>query len=431
MKKHVLGILLAALIAAAAGALAGESRSKAVSWEYAESYTVTKGKFEFKALLSKDGGKAWIYSVKAKKAGSSPTSLTFPAKVKEAKVVRLGMDKTVMGSEGEDAEFNKTIFGEWVERAHGVGGAGLDSMKIKKMVLPSSVTEITPTAFSGMKVLEKVKIPDGVKYLYGETFYDCPKLKEVTLPKKMIGFQPYSCFDACPKLDKVILPKKNKAFVLKNNMILTKNGKTAVWAIPKKKKIKVPASVRKIVSGAFYGSLARTVTLGKKVSVLEADSICGTEIEKVKVDPANATFAKDGQCIYYKKNGTLAVGVSQAAELVISRKVKKITRNCSICGTVSEDRQLYLLDIPASVKCLGKDWLDAFDVSASGKVYFRKSTPPRLEKGGDVNTAPLPIFCKVYVPKSSLKKYQKWYRESGLKQMQEDGLEDMATWKTF
>lgn len=424
MKKKLTGCIGAFACLLVLGIFMGTTGGKAATWNTKKTYTVTKGAFKFYAHLSKDKKKSWVYMVKPKKKKASPAKLDFPKKIKKANVIRIGADMSIMGD--HDSEFYKNVFNEWIEHAHKVDGSCRGNRKIKTMLFPSTVTEIDATSFSGMRQLTKVKIPDKVKTLYAETFYGCRKLKEVKLPKNLSTFSPYTCFDDCPKLDKVTLSKKNKTYRIKNDVLLTKDGKTLIWAIPKKKTILVPDTVQVIESGAFYDSHARTIKLGKNVTKLANDSMSGTNIETITVDDANPVYAKDGQCIYRKEDGTLAVAVAKQAELVISNKVKKLTSDATLCGTLSEDRELYLLDIPASVVCLGQDWIFTFRVSTLGKVYYRSPTPPQLEKPSDETSASLPIFCDIYVPKASLSVYQNWYKSIDHFQFVEKG-----DWHTF
>ena len=85
-----------------------------------------------------------------------------------------------------------------------------------------------------------------------------------------------------------------------------------------------------------------------------------------------------------------------------------------------------VLDIPASVSWLGKNWLEGFGFGFPKKTYFRGKTPPKLEIVGDAGYTMLPLWGEVYVPKKSLKKYQNWYKSSG---EYEDI--DKDDWKTF
>lgn len=134
----------------------------------------------------------------------------------------------------------------------------------------------------------------------------------------------------------------------------------------------------------------------------------------------------DGQCIYNKRNDSLVVGIAKNEQLVISDKVKKLTKAASLCGSLSEERQLCLLDIPASVVWLGKNWDDVLSVSALAKVYFRGATPPQVEKRGGYYAASLPVFCDIYVPKASLSLYKNWYKKL---ELYEDT--EKEQWHTF
>ena len=400
-------------------------QEKIASWNTSKSYTVTKGSFKFYAHLSKDKKKAWVYKVTTKKKKASPTKLNFPKKIKKVKVTRIGADMSFEPE--EDLDFYQNVFGTWVEYAHDCDGYNRANSKIKTMTLPATVTEIERSSFSGMRSLTKVKIPDKVKFLDAEIFYGCQKLREVKLPKSFTEFSSYTCFEDCPKLGKLTISKKNKKFTVKDGLLLSKNGKSLVWVAPKKKTVTVPDHVTTIETGAFYSSNATTVKLGKNISDLQGDCLSGTEIEEITIDKANPVYAKDGQCIYRKTDGLLVVAIAKSAELVISNKVKKITADATLCGTLTEGRDVRLLDIPASVTWLGVEWNFAISVgTGDSKVYFRGATPPQLEEGGGEFNAKLPIFCQIYVPKASLKAYQDWYKSVG-----EFMYVDEKNWHTF
>ena len=383
-------------------------REKAVSWDMGNTYTVTKRNFTFYAHLSKDGEKAWVYKVEAEKE-AAPTSLDFPNIIKKASVTRIGADM----SGNPEEEFYKNVFDVWVEHAHGCDGYCRDNSKIKTMTLPATVTEIDQTAFSGMRALTKLEIPDQVKVLNAETFYGCSGLTEVNLPENLSEISPYSCFADCPRLEKITLSEKNEKFTVESGMLLSKDDRSLVLVSPKKKEVIIPDSVTTITTRAFYDSYAETITLGKNVVDLEKDCLSGAKIENILIDTANPVYEIDGQCIYRKEDGLLAVAIAKSAKLVVSDKVKKISADSILCGTLDEDRGIKLLDIPASVTWLGAEWVFAMHMGAYAKVYFRGKTPPQLEEGGEEFNAKLPVFCKVYVPKESLSAYQDWYRDAG------------------
>ena len=181
---------------------------------------------------------------------------------------------------------------------------------------------------------------------------------------------------------------------------------------PGKKDIEISDTVNSIKTYAFINSQVAAVHLGKNIVDLEQHCLAGKKLKDVTVDTGNSVFARDGQCIYRKSDGALAVGIARKKELVISDRIIKLPEKASLCGELREDfyQRLDVLDISASVK-----EMHAFCpvVSVSSRVYYRGKEPPKVI-GIISSRAPIPIFCEVYVPKDVLEIYQKWYESLGM-----------------
>ena len=76
--------------------------------------------------------------------------------------------------------------------------------KIKKVVLPRTVSYIGQMAFEDCKSLKSINVPAGVKYL-DATFWGCSSLTEIDLPDGLERIDSFS-FANCIKLKKVRLP---------------------------------------------------------------------------------------------------------------------------------------------------------------------------------------------------------------------------------
>lgn len=76
---------------------------------------------------------------------------------------------------------------------------------ITSVTIPSSVTTIRDSAFQGQNELTEIYIPDSVKYIEYYAFQNCPKLKTVRLPKHLDYLGSY-CFGECVELTDVTLP---------------------------------------------------------------------------------------------------------------------------------------------------------------------------------------------------------------------------------
>lgn len=63
---------------------------------------------------------------------------------------------------------------------------------IKTIIINEGISEIEENIFSGMKILEKVSLPDSLKIINERAFSDCPLLKEITLPDGVTTVEDYA-----------------------------------------------------------------------------------------------------------------------------------------------------------------------------------------------------------------------------------------------
>ncbi len=420
-------LVFACLVVSAADVKAGRAESwRMKKWNMKKKYTVLKGGFRFHAYLSKDKKETWIYFVEtrskasgksneypreesASKVKQAPSQLHFPQRIKGAKVTKIGADMTFVPK--DELDFYQNVFGSWVEYAHDSDGYCNAVRNVRTMTLPRSLAELDESAFSGMRKLTKVDIPDAVKTLEYECFYGCKKLREVKLPKRLLNIR-WTCFEDCPRLSKVTLPKSNRNFTTYRGTLLSKDKEKLVWVFPGKKDIEISDTVNSIKTYAFINSQVAAVHLGKNIVNLEQHCLAGKKLKDVTVDTGNSVFARDGQCIYRRSDGALAVGIATKKELIISDCITKLPENASLCGDLIKDPycSLKVLDISASVK-----EMHAFCpvVSVSSRVCYRGNEPPKVI-GIISSRAPVPVFCEVYVPKDVLEIYKKWYESLGV-----------------
>lgn len=105
----------------------------------------------------------------------------------------------------------------------------------------------------------------------------------------------------------------------------------------------------------------------------------------------------------------MVAAIAKKKVLKVGNKVKWINGDASLCGS----RRLKKLYLAASVKTLQGRWGEFYEAGYSTtKVYFYSKKPPKLIENDDKNYCYLPIFADVYVPKASLAKYKKWYRDN-------------------
>ena len=337
----IVALVFACLVVSAADVKAVRAESWRVKkWNMKKKYTVSKGGFRFHAYLSKDKKETWIYFVETRsKASGKSNEYPREESASKAKVTKIGADMTFVPK--DELDFYQNVFGSWVEYAHGADGYCNAVRNVKTMTLPHSLAELDESAFSGMRKLTKVDIPDAVKTLEYECFYGCKKLREVKLPKRLSNIR-WTCFEDCPRLVKVTLPKSNRNFTTYQGTLLSR------------KDLKISDTVNSIKTNAFINSQVAAVHLGKNIVNLEGRCLEGKKLKDVTVDTGNSVFARDGQCIYRKSDGALAVGIARKKKLVISDRIIRLPENASLCGELLEDSScgLNVLDISASVKVL-------------------------------------------------------------------------------
>ena len=281
-----MGVLLLAMLC-----VTGAVKAKAATWNETVSHKTTKGAFTFHAYLSENGKESWIYKVDVNAKKGSTKTLKFPAKVKGAKVTKLGYpekvaDYNVFDKKENYSELRKSIFDTWVKAIYSMDGYLPGLEKIKALILPDSVKDITLGAFSGMRSLKKVKLPDNLTKIKGSVFYGCKKLQKVTLPKKLKKFSPFAFMD-CGSLKSVTISKKNKSFYMKKGMLLSKNKKTT--------EIRIPKSVTKISKNALYGNWVQDIIIDKKNKAFfrKNDCVYDRKTEKVIWQYDDDPFSED------------------------------------------------------------------------------------------------------------------------------------------
>ena len=147
----------------------------------------------------------------------------------------------------------------------------------KNSVIPSdgSVTSIGDWAFCGCDSLTSITIPDSVTSIGSYAFYFCDSLDSVTIPNSVTSIG-YEAFSDCNSLVSVTIPN----------------------------------SVTSIGYEAFSdcNSLA-SVTIGAGVTSIgdDAFSNCGS-LDSIIVDPDNAVYHSDGDCLIETASKTLIAG---------------------------------------------------------------------------------------------------------------------------
>lgn len=402
MRKKLFIVYFIALLALSAFHTADiKAALKDDGWDFGTTITQTELGFKYDAYPSKNGKEAWIYGISGGPHTNNLT-LSIPSTIDGRKVTRIG-DAHLLADTNTDERRNIFLFT--------IGTP--NNTRIKKIVLPDTIEKIEPGTFSGLPKINTIKIPKNVTNINEYTFYKCKRLKKVILPEKLKELNPLAFYN-CPDLKKLKLPSENKAFQLKDKFLIARKNNALVFAMPGGKTLKIPNGIKTIRPNACCNVTASVVHIPASVLELEEDSLTSLNIKDVTVAIGNKTFRKDAQCIYRKKDKSLAVAiVDEHRNLYLSDSIEKITPEYSMVNyNIQKMDSMQHVVFPKNLKSVR---YPAFTSVANAKnIYFTGTTPPKLtvpKNAKWMGYAELPIHCNLYVPKDSAKAYKAWYKK--------------------
>lgn len=243
------------------------------------------------------------------------------------------------------------------------------AMKIKKIILPDSITEIKEDCFAMLKGLKKIRLPEKLSSIGLNAFAGTTKLKTIHLPANSKDGVTHMVRTGFP-WKSITISTKNPYYKMKSGCILSKNGKV-FYAPGQTKNIRIPNSVTTIAQGAFKNLTIQSLHLSSGVKKIISDALCTKRSCRITLSPSNPYIAKTGRCIYYKRNKKLIAGIPKNRVLEISNKIKLIGKDgFSLVGLKPLLRKLF---IPGSVKKLPSNWYTILKWHDSGcAIYYKK-----------------------------------------------------------
>ena len=196
------------------------------------------------------------------------------------------------------------------------GSAFSNSPKLTSISIPQGVKYIGTSAFSNDSSLVFITLPDGLLYLGGTAFNSCTSLTEITIPA---GIKTLSngTFQGCANLTSIDFAPNSQ---------LETMGNSAIQALPKLKKFKIPALVTN-VGTAFAGFLG----------------------DSILVESANTTYSSlEGALASADKTTIIACPVKRTS-FVIPASVTTIGEKAFY-----ECKSLTSISIPSGVTTIGK-----------------------------------------------------------------------------
>lgn len=244
--------------------------------------------------------------------------------------------------------------------------------QLKEVVFPSTVETIVRNAFShnvelkqvdlskckmerlddyvfeNCDALEEVKLPETIKYIGIQAFYNCP-LKKFNFPDALETINPLafynahlteialgknlydisaSAFSSCSYVEKITVDKHCKFYASDDADCIVELAKMRL--VRGCKNTVVPANVKSISADAFTGVTIDKLYIPAGVTSIDTLIFDTTYLKDVEVDKNNPVYSDEGcHCIINKKNQSLVIASETA---IIPKTVKKI-ETCAFART--------------------------------------------------------------------------------------------------
>ena len=238
---------------------------------------------------------------------------------------------------------------------------------ISKIIIPTSVTKISKSAFEGCLNLTSVvfEVENGTQknlIIDARAFAGCTKLESIVLPSRLteINLTRYSvkesevdsvavndAFYGCTSLREINVSSASKTYKSVDGIIYAADGKTLLYCpLTKSGSVTVPTGVQTVAPGAFVGcSYVTDVTLPNTINYVGECAFYNTKISEITFKGNNlGTGVTIGK---YAFRGCTAL---RNLNLESGSRITTISEGAFYgCTSISE------VSLPASLKTIGKD----------------------------------------------------------------------------
>ena len=239
--------------------------------------------------------------------------------------------------------------------------------KIKNIVIPETVINVTPNSFAKLQNGKNINIPKGITQ-------NITNFCEV-------------------KWKKFSISSKNKKYKIKNGVLLSKHGKLAYGSVMPMKKLNIPEGVKTIKDRSiFYSSGATDFYIPASVNKIGFQSLFFRDVVRFHVAKKNKHYAETNDCVYSKKSGRLVAASVKNTTFTVPEKVTYLSK------TNFAGKPVKKFIISATVKKIESFWSPYRE---NITYEFKGKKPPKIEDSFAFKG------IKLQVPKGCKKAYRR------------------------
>ena len=196
----------------------------------------------------------------------------------------------------------------------------------KVVKVPYGIEELESSSFRDNQYVEEIILPETLKNMGGDTFYNCKNLNKINIPRSVenMGNNPFA---GCPK---IVVTNESPYFKMKSNALYTADMKTLIYCSikGKKKEFVVPDGVKIICKHTFYCcDRLEHIVLPKSLEKMENNPFSGCS--KLELECKTKAYIIKDDVIYngFKTSVIGALNRIKSKRLELLNGIKTINRN--------------------------------------------------------------------------------------------------------
>ena len=270
------------------------------------------------------------------------TDLTVPATVKNLPVLKIEPNAFVKDTSDPQKQDSVTLSNPDTDLSD------INFNYVKKIVLPDGVKSIPSQAFDSLYETEEIILPDSVERIGAEAFASSQNLTRLELPASVRYIANGAFYGINSSID-ISFKGENAAYMIKDNMLLTKDGKKllAVFGTTNSTLV-IPEGVEQIAPETHFDNdpndVYKAVQFPSTLQKIGYNALTGSMFEELII-PDSVREIGDGAFASGREEE-----ITEVEELTIPISVPKTGNDTNASGKEEENTEFFKYDVESSYR---------------------------------------------------------------------------------